>query len=159
MRQRLAAMASVLALGLLSACATSFTPKYATEISYPNADETARAVLMEVASGADVANDPRTGPQLSGDKAAERLRAIRALLPKTLPTRVEAAGWRMKGRSDDGATAELSYAWSYPHQTMLLRAVLHRDHGEQRWRVTGVEARRTGGKNHALAAAAGETAS
>jgi hypothetical protein len=148
-RRGLAAIAGVFALGCLAACATS--PKLASGVTYPTADETARAILAEVASGADVARDPRVGPQFADVKAAEHLRAIRKLIPKALPTHVEAAGWRMKGASDDGATAELTYSWAYPHQTLLMRAILHREHNEQRWTVTGVQARRTG-HNHALAA-------
>ena len=149
MRQGLAAIASVFALGCLTACAT--TPKLGAVATYPSADETARAILAEVASGADVAHDPRVGPQFADDKAAEHLRAVRKLIPKALPSHVEAAGWRMKGRSDDGATAELTYSWAYPHQKLLMRAVLHREHNEQRWTVTGIEARRPG-KKRVLAA-------
>jgi hypothetical protein len=148
MRLGLAAVAGVLALGLLAGCAG--TPRYATETPTPNTDTIARAFLAKVASGADVAHDPRAGPQFAGDKAAERLRAVRALIPKSTPTSVEAVGWRMVGRSDDGATAELSYAWSYPHQKLLMRAVLHREHDAEVWTVTGVEARRTG-RQHGLA--------
>ena len=141
MRLGLAATAGVFALGCLAGCAS---PRYAAETPYPGADETARAFLAEVALGVDVAHDPRAGPQFAADMAPERLRAVRALIPKSTPTRVEAVGWRMTGRTDDGSTAELSYAWSYPHQTLLMRAVLHREHDEQVWTVTGVEARRTG---------------
>ncbi|HWE44803.1 MAG TPA: hypothetical protein VG407_02155 [Caulobacteraceae bacterium] len=152
MRQGLAAIAGVIALGCLSGalagCATA--PKLAS-VTFPTADETARAILAEVASGADVARDPRVGPQFADNKAAEHLRALRRLIPKALPIRVAAAGWRMTGRSDDGATADLTYSWAYPHQTLLMRAVLHREHDEQRWTVTGVQARRAG-RNHALAA-------
>jgi hypothetical protein len=156
MRRGLAAMAGVLALGLLAGCAGA-PARFATEIQFPNADETARAFLAEVASGADVARDPRAGPQFAAVKTAERLRAVRALIPKALPTRVEAVGWRMTGRSDDGLVAELSYAWSYPHQKLVMRAVLHREHDAERWVVTGVEARRTGAKTHGLASV-GDTA-
>ena len=141
MRQGLAAIVGVFALGCLASCAS---PRFATETPVPGADETARAFLAEIASGADVVHDPRAGPQFAGAKVAERLRAVRALIPKATPTRVEAVGWRMTGRNDDGATTELSYAWSYPHQKLVMRAVLHREHDEQRWTVTGVEARRTG---------------
>ena len=155
MRQGLAAMAGVLALGLLAGCAAA--PRYATETGYPTADETARAFLAEVASGADVARDPRAGPQFADAKVPERLRAVRALIPKSTPTRVEPTGWRVSGRSDDGTAAELSYAWSYPHQKLVMRAVLHREHGDERWFVTGVEARRAGTKAHGLATV-GETA-
>ena len=154
MRKGLAAMAGVLALGLLAACVT---PRYTTETSYPTADETARAFLAEVASGADVARDPRAGPQFADAKVPEHLRAVRALIPKATPTRVDAVGWRVTGRSDDGMAAELSYAWSYPHQKLVMRAVLHREHGDERWFVTGVEARRAGTKAHGLATV-GETA-
>jgi hypothetical protein len=147
MRQGLAAIAGVFALGCLAGCAS---PRFATETPVPGADETARAFLAEIASGADVVHDPRAGPQFGGVKVAERLRAVRALIPKATPTRVEAVGWRMVGRNDDGATTELSYAWSYPHQKLVMRAVLHREHDEQRWTVTGVEARRTG-RLHGLA--------
>jgi hypothetical protein len=141
MRHGLAAITGALALGCLAGCAS---PRYAAESTVPGADETARAFLAEIASGADVVHDPRAGPQFAGVKVAERLRAVRALIPKSTPTRVEAVGWRVVGRTDDGATTELSYAWSYPHQTLLMRAVLHREHNAQAWTVTGVEARRTG---------------
>jgi hypothetical protein len=148
-------MAGVLALGLLAGCAEA--PKYAaTQITFPSADETARAFLAAVASGEDVASDPRAGPQFAAGATPARLRAVRALIPKAAPTRVDAVGWRMSGRSDDGLIAELSYAWSYPHQKLLMRAVLHREHDAERWVVTGVEARRTG-KTRGLASI-GDTA-
>jgi hypothetical protein len=143
MRRALASLAMVaIASVALAACETATAPRFAVERQYPSADETARAFLTKLASGGDVERDPRAGPAFASGKLDARLRAVRALFPKAAPASIKVATWGVSARSDGGTAAELTYAWKWPHQTLLVRTALVRGTGDERWFVTGVEARR-----------------
>lgn len=99
------------------------------------ADGKARALYEQIRTGADLSANADLAPSLKTPAALAELAAVRQSLPPGAPTKATTSGYNFSA-SNEGTTATLTHAYTYPSSTVTAQTILSRGK-DKIWKVTG----------------------